>query len=646
MANPTRPVGSGPSASLRPAASGLAALALTVLATFAWTRPPATGAQRARPPGVLPRLAASPHAPRLPSTVADFRLPGTQPGALVDPLGAASDCRACHAGTSFLIEGQDESDEVGFSWAGSMMAHAARDPVFLAALDIANADAEGAGELCLRCHAPRAFLAGRADPPDGSALLPEDRDGIECSFCHRLVDPALPAGHPAPDPDVLGALEALPESPGNGAWVLDPRDRRRGPRNLGDDWTQSPHLTGGFPLASPYHQDAALCGSCHDVSNPLLQWDEARGAYWAGPLDVPFDTDDGARPFPVERTYSEWLHSDFARGEGVDSPTFERTVSTCQDCHMPTAPGAAGQYFGEVVEREDVAAHTLVGGNTWVPRVLLADPATAGELDESTRLALITGTLRAEEMLRRAARLEVARSGATLVVTVVNESGHKLPTGYPEGRRMWLEVEGRDAAGEVVFQSGDWDPATGVLRGSEDEPTEIGAGSGTSSTRDPQLHLWQAKQGLSPEWAEEVGLSPGASFHFVLNNVWLSDNRIPPRGYRFADFRAVDAAPIVAGATDADRYVDGQHWDTARYVMSSRMVSGTVRLRYQTASKAYIDFLADESPTTADPESRGPRLREFWAQTGRSQPVVMAEASFGAVESELEAGLFIPWSIR
>jgi hypothetical protein len=323
---------------------------------------------------------------------------------------------------------------------------------------------------------------------------------------------------------------------------------------------------------------------------------------------------------------------------------------------MPPAPGAAGQYFGEIVEREDVAAHSLVGGNTWVPEVLLADPRTAQDFDEATRLALITGTLRARAMLQRAARLEVSRTGATLVVTVVNESGHKLPTGYPEGRRMWLEVEGRDASGEVVFQSGVWDPQTGVLQGSEDAPLaeDLVAGLGTAdadlntTAADPQLHLWQAKQGLTPEWAEEVGLAPGASFHFVLNNVWLSDNRIPPRGYHVADFRAAEAGPIVDGAPSAERYVDGQHWDTARYVIPHSVVEGSVRLRYQTASKAYVDFLAESSPAAGDPDSRGERLRALWAETGRSAPVVMAELAFGdggAVIPHVTPA-FLPWALR
>ena len=37
---------------------------------------------------------------------------------------------------------------------------------------------------------------------------------------------------------------------------------------------------------------------------------------------------------------------------------------------------------------------------------------------------------------------------------VMNETGHKLPTGYPDGRRMWLHVRAFDEQRTVVFESG------------------------------------------------------------------------------------------------------------------------------------------------------------------------------------------------
>ena len=42
----------------------------------------------------------------------------------------------------------------------------------------------------------------------------------------------------------------------------------------------------------------------------------------------------------------------------------------------------------------------------------------------------------------------------TASVKVTNLTGHKLPTGYPEGRRMWVQIEALDAGGTPFWQSG------------------------------------------------------------------------------------------------------------------------------------------------------------------------------------------------
>ena len=36
--------------------------------------------------------------------------------------------------------------------------------------------------------------------------------------------------------------------------------------------------------------------------------------------------------------------------------------------------------------------------------------------------------------------------------------GHNVPTGFDAERLVWLQIELRDEAGNIVFQSGDLDP--------------------------------------------------------------------------------------------------------------------------------------------------------------------------------------------
>ena len=138
------------------------------------------------------------------TTLLDFFQPGTQPNHITDTIDSPQQCLGCHSGYSGQID-QPAEYEPWTGWAGSMMSQAGRDPLFFAALDIANADAAFAGDFCLRCHMPRGWLNGRSTPTDGSAMLTEDQEGIECEVCHRLVDPDYTPENPDRDLTVLSA---------------------------------------------------------------------------------------------------------------------------------------------------------------------------------------------------------------------------------------------------------------------------------------------------------------------------------------------------------------------------------------------------------------------------------------------------------
>jgi hypothetical protein len=534
-----------------------------------------------RPAGCLLLAASVAAALPLESTRVDFELPGTQPLTVTDPLAPPQACASCHAGY-----GEPEIEPVR-NWRGSMMAQAGRDPLFWAALAIANQDAAHSGETCLRCHLPKGWLEGRSVPEDGSSMTAEDREGVQCTVCHRMVDPTPGPDAPPEDAAILAALAAPVASTGSAQFVIDPLDRLRGPFDVVADVGFDPHAPARATLVSPFHRSAELCGTCHDVSNPSFTCD-ALGCT-PNPFDQPGDHATG---FPEQRTYSEWAASTYA-AEGVYAPQFGRNraiVSRCQDCHMPAVTGSAAR-LGPV--RNDLPLHEMVGGNTFVPRVLPAHPLFGAEVDAEVLAETVD---KATDMLRRAATVRAWIEDGVLTVRVVNESGHKLPTGYPDGRRMWLSVRAFDAEGTVVLESGRYAFATADL------------------VADAQLKVWETLHGLTPAWAAALGLPAGESFHLVLNDTVVKDDRIPPRGFTNAAFAVFGGAPVGAA------YADGQHWDDTTYPIGDDAVAADVVLYYQTTSKEYVEFLRAENTTDA----AGTILFDLWDQVDRSTPVEMA----------------------
>lgn len=548
-------------------------------------------------------LAASLFVPRsvLTTTPDSFFLPGTQPGALHQEIPPSIDCDTCH------------NEPIYDRWRGSLMGQAGRDPLLWAALAVANVDAPDAGDYCLRCHTPKGWLEGRSHPSDGSALQVDDvSNGVACGLCHRLVDPVpSPADETAAIDEAIRAALTAPvpaDYVGSATLIVDPDDNRRGPFSFGGVLPyHSAYQTGLLGQTSEAARRARLCGSCHNVDNPILTWDADREQYWPMPSGAP------ARPsetvgdlFPIERTYDEWLYSAYAQ-QGVYAPVFagskgDGKVSACQDCHLPRATGtAADPAFSPVLRDCETTGclpeHVMVGGNTWVP-ALLQDPAwrlsaeaDAGHLHETM--------LQARQMLRKAATVTVtvtpSDTAKIATVRVTNQTGHKLPTGYPEGRRMWLNLRAYDAGGALVYESGAYDAETGKLQ------------------QDPDLKVYEVKQGITPALAAVLGKPAGASFHFVLNNTTVKDNRIPPRGYSQALYNRPGLRPVGV------EYADGQYWDDTDYTVPIETERVVATLYYQTASREYVEFLA------ANGGIDGLALAELWASL-KSPPEVMARA--------------------
>ncbi|WP_370476123.1 T9SS type A sorting domain-containing protein [Tamlana flava] len=527
----------------------------------------------------------------IPTTIDDFHLPGSQPfqsGTFV----SSRQCDNCHGEYDF-------ETEPAFTWRGSMMAHSMRDPLFEASMVIANQDAQFSGDLCLRCHSPGGWLEGRSTPTDGSALTAIDREGVQCHVCHKMMDPL---SNDLNDLAYINTLTDKPQVHGNGMFVIDEQDVRRGPYN---DITQVNHDV----QYSAFHTKSEMCATCHDVSNPVYS-KQPDGTYLPNDLGTSATSFDTYDMFPVERTYSEWKMSAYNSPQGIPSDAFGgnlENVISCQDCHMKEVNGkGVNKNYAPV--RLDLGQHDLTGGNTFIPLLIKEKYSNDSYIDPD---AIDAGILRARYMLQNAATLNLnayaEENGFEVKVKIINETGHKLPSGYPEGRRMWINLVAYDIDDNIVYESGAYNHSTGVLD--------------MNNTK-----IYEAKLGMSPEiaaFANDINngyyiYNAGESFHFALNNMVVKDNRIPPRGFTNANFEAVQAAPV------AYSYEDGAYFDTTEYIVPKNTYRIVAKLYYQTVSKEYIEFLRDYNYTN----TLGEQLYNLWDSHGKSSPELMREAEF------------------
>lgn len=651
------------------------------------------------------------------------KMPGTQPEEVFSKLtphaseknrlslDPVSQCTMCHGGFN-------RGTEPEYNWQGSMMSHAARDPIFWATLAVAEQDFDGSGDLCLRCHTSGAWLAGRSEPTDGSALTARDVDGVECDTCHRMTDPDG-SEHKGVQrvPFIAQSGTAKPEAHyGAAQFVIWPGIEKLGP--YAD--IKSRHRF----MQSKFHRSPDFCGTCHDVSNPVTgDLAHNHGAQvplepgtFSGVLGSPLGKKAAFNNPPykfgvVERTYSEFMASNWpqtavkeyaslpaplqagvvkriadmasAAGTNGDYEDGDTRYFTCQTCHMPPVRGAdTSTLHNSPVTRKDLPLHDLTGGNYWMPDVIQYMDAKGtlrhgGGLTGRQTAALEAGAVRAKANLAQSATLAVDGNN----LRVVNLTGHKLISGYPEGRRMWLNIKWYGTDGELLREDGAYGPIEAVIDGKALQVNTILDLDGTHT------RIYEAKGAMTQRWAQqllELG-KPGdlvvsfdrqsgqpkvtlaslaqmdrsayeKSFHFVLNNYLAKDNRIPPYGMRYAEARKRNALPVPAcqfgcpeGAQQFDRenkYLHGaadevqargggpdrsvyNYYDDFELTPPDGAHNAEIRLLYQPTSWEYVQFLylANQRKNEFLAEE-GANLLDAWLQTGMAEPYVMATTSW------------------
>jgi len=603
------------------------------------------------------------------------RMPGTQPDQGVN-LEAPNRCLNCHAD-------YDQAAEPGFNWKGSMMAQAARDPIFWACFTVAAQDSiwalgnPNAGDLCERCHFPEGWLGGRSDPPNASAMTGSDFDGLHCDFCHTMYDPFFEttyngtregsdwngywdeAGNTGPGSGTLSQKEAT------NAYIED-RTLSTGIKLFsgGDFYTKfnvpqypaySENASGQYfvstnsqkrasfadagakhqMLYSRYHKSKYFCATCHDVSNPALANLGLSGLPdQSGGNDLISEQYSASRYFHVERTFSEFMLSAYYQpGGAATNEEFQQLsggidwVAKCQDCHMRDVTGYGCNKSGVPLRPDEstehpnsgVPVHDMTGGNAWISHILASldpagpvyDPTNVQILDKGPAVltldlsagqtpvlngdALKAGSERAKQQLRLAATIKNLAYDAdtgNLSFRVQNNTPHKLISGFPEGRRMFVNIK-VFARQRLVYEVNPYDFTVGTLTGLPNSPSSPDLATNEAYI-DELVYEVHPKSDLTGE---------DETFHFVLATSRYKDNRIPPKGFDISKAAERICEPVWHGESDPNYFTAAEYaggYDEVNLQIPFLADYISVALYYQGTSREYIEFLRDEINGTAN----------------------------------------------
>jgi hypothetical protein len=388
---------------------------------------------------------------------------------------------------------------------------------------------------------------------------------------------------------------------------------------------------------SRYHKSKYFCSTCHDVSNPVLanlvlggvSPNERRANFTGTARTLWTEMYPAYSYFHVERTFSEFMLSAYAQpggapGVGPFDPAVFTTsrpgnyIASCQDCHMRDVSGKACQQTDGVFRptgsiehpKSGLPLHDLTGGNAWVSYVLASaingspnyDPVNASLLNQGPSIltlnlsagtgidpvALLAGVDRVKQQLKLAASIQNLSYNpltGSLSFRIQNQTGHKLISGFPEGRRMFLNIKAYKA-GQLIYEVNPYDYTVGTLKGLH-HPSSPALGPNEAYV-DELVYEAKMTSSLTGE---------PTTFHFALATGRYKDNRIPPKGFKISEAESRIVEPWYGGIKRLDYFTSDEYaggYDNVSLNIPTGADYIEVTLYYQTTSREYIEFLRDE----------------------------------------------------
>lgn len=466
----------------------------------------------------------------------------------------SSNCTACHQGMKDTL-GNDVA--INTEWQSSIMANAARDPYYLASVRMEMKESpqftEAIEEKCAICHAPMARLSNDAKEEstllfDAQGVLEKEHpqfnlavDGVSCSVCHQI--PENPAENFRHSSDLAINLDlSASERFIYGAFPISEQNVNVMKSASGYTAVQSEHI-----------RESAVCATCHELYLNYIKADSTLSS--------------GDELFYEQTPYSEWLASDFSR------------ESSCQECHMPPAEGAAP--ISNITPEnlyEPFARHTFTGGNVFMLNLFgefseeLGFPGSVAALDQ--HIARTEDLLQNKTATLAISALDLQDDTLTFEVVIDVLTGHKFPTSFPS-RRTWLHVIVSDANGKVIFESGGHEDTGEIYGNANDENPEAFEPHYDLISAPDQVQIYEP---IMKDVAGEV-----TTFQMLAAG-YLKDNRLLPAGFDKQNPPPVSS--VIGEALKDSSFTGGS--DSITYQVQTDGVSGPftvqVELLYQSVS--------------------------------------------------------------
>jgi len=479
-----------------------------------------------------------------------------------DDFSGSGVCAHCHS-KLYTATGEDVS--IDAHWRSTMMANAAKDPLWLAKVksEVVRNPAlkDIIEEKCARCHMGMARYQAETNGSDigifDEGFLNPDHplhqaamDGVSCALCHQIQE------------ENLGE-----ESSFTGKYIIDtasfpPHRKIFGPyENPAVKQTLMENNSGFSPLYSGHFKESKLCSSCHTLFTPTV---DSHGNV------IP------DKEFPEQMTYLEWKHSNFN--------------TSCQGCHVPedSVTTVISNRPKNLEKRTPFGLHHFVGGNSFMLELLKNNSADLGVTADTTHLnntIARTITLLGQKTATISSFASLAQNQLTLEITLKNLAGHKVPTGIPI-RRLWLHVTVVNANNDVIFESGKPLPDGRIVGNDADEDATMYEPHYDFITNSSQVQIYEA---IMRNTDNEVTQTLLRAYSYA------KDNRLLPAG--FIKETADDDVAVWGNAKTDEDFTGGQ--DDITYQIDVDNSEGpfviTTELLFQALSYPFIkDFQADD----------------------------------------------------